>query len=253
MSENSFPVSVFIDYQDEAYPFKYEGSLHAQTMAGGVPANERVAEAWLKTKLTDQPDELIRQQVAATMAQLDVSQAEATRVVDKEKHLNCFKRACVRCGGPQSQPRANCPDHTVIGLHYEGRQLKAALKEAANVAVSAGKIGARGWGKTNKGLLGFVAEHIFVVEDTLFLYRNGKPVLEPDDVVQRFVHTFRGAGIQYEEFVENVDLHFHVISDWEFSDREWRLIWLTGQQQGAGASRSQGFGKYVVTKWERKV
>ena len=29
------------------------------------------------------------------------------------------------------------------------------------------------------------------------------------------------------------------------------MIWLTGEQQGIGASRSQGFGRYEVTGWER--
>jgi hypothetical protein len=28
------------------------------------------------------------------------------------------------------------------------------------------------------------------------------------------------------------------------------MLWLTGEQQGVGASRSQGFGRYEVIKWE---
>jgi CRISPR/Cas system CSM-associated protein Csm4 (group 5 of RAMP superfamily) len=29
------------------------------------------------------------------------------------------------------------------------------------------------------------------------------------------------------------------------------MIWLTAEQQGIGASRSQGFGRFEVTSWER--
>ena len=46
-------------------------------------------------------------------------------------------------------------------------------------------------------------------------------------------------------------IDFTVISDHDFSDKEWAHIWLCGQMQGIGASRSQSFGRYEVTKWER--
>lgn len=29
------------------------------------------------------------------------------------------------------------------------------------------------------------------------------------------------------------------------------MLWLTGQQQGIGASRSQGFGRYEVVAWSK--
>jgi len=34
-------------------------------------------------------------------------------------------------------------------------------------------------------------------------------------------------------------------------DEEWAMIWLTGQQQGIGTSRSQGAGRYTITEWEQ--
>jgi len=147
--------------------------------------------------------------------------------VDEGRHLNGFRR----------------DEH---GLYIEGRQIKAAIEEAANVAAAAGKIPGKKYGLTNKGLLGFVAEHIFVTEDRIPL-----GVTEPSGIIQRFVHTWRGAGIQYEEYVEDAKVAFSVATDWVFPEEFWAQLWLTGQEQGIGASRSQGFGRYTVTAWER--
>ena len=219
-------MSVFAAYASEAWPIKFHGELRARTICGGTPSDEHVAEGWLRTKLAD-PDDLIREAVAKTMAERGITADEAAKQVDSLKHLNGFRR----------------DEH---GLFVEGRQLKAGLKEAVSVAVAAGKLQPRGWGKTNKSLLGFVAEHVFVLEDRLHL-----GVTEPTGIMQRFVHTFRGTGIQYEEYVEDAKISFTVAADYEFAEREWAMIWLTGEQQGLGASRSQGFGRYEVTRWDR--
>lgn len=220
-------MSVFASYRDEMFPHRFTGQLHVGVIAGGTPTDPKVAEGWLKTKLGVDKDDLIREMVATTMVERGVTADEAAKLVDQHKHLNGFKR-----------------DEN--GLYIEGRQLKAALKEAASVAVAAGKLTARGWGKTNKGLLSYLAEHVFVVEDRLHL-----GVAEATGISQRFVHTFRGSGIQYEEYVEDAKVDFTVISDHDFAEKEWAAIWTSGEQQGIGASRSQGYGRYEVTRWDR--
>jgi hypothetical protein len=219
-------LSVFAKYQKDAYPYRFAGSMLVGVIAGGTPTDPRVAEGWLKTKLGIDKEDLIRQKVAEVMVERGVTADEATSIVNEDKHLNGFKR-----------------DEN--GLYIEGRQLKAALKEAASVAVAAGKLTARGWGKTNKGLLSYLAEHVFVVEDRLHL-----GVAEATGINQRFVHTFRGTGIQYEEYVNDAKIDFTVMSDHDFSAKEWAAIWLCGEQQGIGASRSQGYGRYEVTRWD---
>ncbi len=220
-------MSVFAKYAAKQYPFRFAGQLVVGTIAGGTPTDPKVAEGWLRTKLGVEKDDLIREMVAEVMVERGVTADEATAIVNKNKHLNGFKR----------------DDN---GLYIEGRQLKAALKEAASVAVAAGALTARGWGKTNKGLLSYLAEHVFVVEDRLHL-----GVTEPSGIAQRFVHTFRGNGIQYEEYVTDAKLDFTVMADHDFSEKEWAAIWTTGEQQGIGASRSQGYGRYEVTRWDR--
>lgn len=219
--------SVFATYQPQMFPYRFAGTLHIGCIAGGTPTDPKVAEGWLKSKLGVDKDDLIREMVAETMVERGVTADEAAKLVSTLKHLNGFKR-------------------DEQGLFVEGRQLKAALKEATSVAVAAGKLNGRGWGKTNKGLLSYLAEHVFVVEDRLYL-----GVTEATGVNQRFVATFRGTGIQYEEYVESAKVDFTVMCDHDFSEKEWAAIWTAGEQQGLGASRSQGFGKYEVVRWDR--
>jgi len=218
--------SAFATYTNTAWPHRYNATITTTNLAGGVPTDPRVAEGWLKTKLADK-DDLIRDLVAQTMVERGVTADEAATEIDKLKHLNGFKRN----------------EH---GLYIEGRQLKAAIKEAAGVARATGKLKMK-WGTTNKGVLGFVAEHIMVVEDTLQL-----GVTEASRVLQSFPKNPRTGqtGIQYTEIIDEASFDFTIISDHKFTDEEWAMLWLTGEQQGIGASRSQGFGRYQVTRWE---
>lgn len=214
--------SVFAKYAPKAYPHTFHGTLHVPCIAGGTPTDPKVAEGWLRTKLADN-DDLIRQAVAEVMAERGVTADEAASIVDNLKHLNGFKR----------------DEH---GLYIEGRQLKAAIKEAANVRWPKDR-----WGPSRKGTLSFFAEHVFVQEDRLPL-----GVAAASGVNQRFVHTWRGSGIQYEEYVTDAKVDFTLVTDHDFTAEEWALLWLTGEQQGIGATRSQGFGRYTVTRWERQ-
>lgn len=223
-------VSVFAQYEKQAWPYVYQAGLLVGCIAGGTPTNAKVAEGWIKSKGAlgpDAKDDLIRAAVAETMAERGVSTDEAIALVADDKTLNGFKR------DPEK------------GLFVEGRQVKAAIKEAASVAGAADKLPLRSWGKTNKGLLGFIAEHVCVVDDRIYLGR-----MEETGVNQRFVHTFRGSSIQYEEYVTDAQLNFTVKTDYPFTREQWAMIWLTGQEQGVGSSRSQGFGRYEVTQWD---
>jgi hypothetical protein len=222
-------MSVFAKFEKKAFPYRFNGQLLVGTIAGGTPTDPKVAEGWLRTKLVDK-DDLIRDMVGEVMADRGVTADEAAVIVDQQKHLNGFKR----------------DDQ---GLFIEGRQLKAALKEAAMVAANAGKLRTKKWGKADdanyhKGIKAWFPEHVFVLEDRLHL-----GVVEATGVVQRFVHTQRGNAIQYEEYVSDAKIEFTVATDYAFTAEQWAMIWLTGEQQGIGASRSQGFGRYEVTRW----
>lgn len=228
-------MGVFDSFREESYPYEFAVQLRLSTIAGGVPSDKRVAEGWIKTKLGLDKDEEIQRLVAETMVERGVTQEEAAEEVSRNKNLNGFKR-------------------DDLGLYIEGRQIKSMLKEDISIAASADKIPVRGWGKTSKWIYGFFAEHVFIPETTVYLKNpdSGNYITEPSEVIQRFVKTKLGAtGIQYEEVVYDCTIDFRVVTDYDFKAHDWAMVWTTGEQNGLGASRSQGYGRYEVTRWDR--
>lgn len=234
------PENVFSKYLEVAWPYKFSGRLQFNNQVrGGAPTDPNVAEGWIRSKV-EEPDAIIQDMVAEAMKARGVDLAtmseddrkKAIEDVKKNRHLNGFKK-------------------DDKGLYLEGRQLKAAIKEAAMVCVAADKIKGTGWGKTNKALKGFIAEHVMVVEDKLHLIdSSGRNITEPTGVDQKFIHTWRASSISYEEFVEGAYLDFTVITDYPFDEQDFAVLWLTGGEQGLGATRSQGYGRYSITRWE---
>lgn len=235
MSKSNPPVGAFDGYKKKLYPFEFTGSLYIPVLVGGTPSDPEIIEAWIRTK-TQNKDEMLREAVAKTMEERGCTLEEAESEVAKQmRNLNGFKRD---------------PEH---GLYIEGRQLKSGIREAASIAAATGNLPNRGWGKTNAGVQKWAREHIFVVEERLYLsrYETDEPIRVADGVAQRFIPKWNVTGIQYEEYVKDVTVNFTVVSDHKFSEEEWAAIWITGQHQGLGASRSQGFGTYTVTEWTK--
>ena len=244
--------NVFADLQDRVYPFKFAGELQIEQLMGGTPSDPKVAEGWLKSRMGIDKDDILAEKVAEVMAARQISESEALDEVAKLKHLNGFKRE--RC--------SDCPEGALCAtgrhqLYIEGRHLKAGIKEAASVARSVENLSGR-YGATNKGTLSFVAEHIVVLEDRLYLYQKDPatskiaPVHEPSGIQQSFPRNpiTRQTGIQYTEYVTDAIVGFTILSDYEWTREEWGAIWLTGGNQGLGASRSQGYGRYNVISWD---
>lgn len=215
-------MGLFEKYRPVAYPYNFIATLRIGTIAGGTPTNEKVAEGWLRSKLGVPRDDLIREEVAKIMLERGVTAEQAAAELSDTKHLNGFRR-----------------DSDGV-LFIEGRQIKAAIKEAANIRWPKDR-----WGPSRKGTQSFFSEHVFVLDDKVSL-----GVTDCTSIAQRFVHTWRGSAIQYEETVDDAEISFRVTTDFEFSDEQWGLLWLTGEQQGIGASRSQGYGRYEIIGWE---
>lgn len=234
------PGSVFEDLIPESYPFRFDVQLTLANLVGGVPSDPKVAEGWIRTKLGDTEDDArIAELVAQTMKERNLSQDEAVAEVNKFKNLNGFKR-------------------TSNGtLYVEGRQVKAMLKESVSIAVAAKKITMIGWGETRKWLTKYFPEHVFVLDVAIPIYQMDEddklvPVKDPTGIHQQFVHTHRGSAIQYQEYVDDPIINLTIISDHPFTRKEWGMIMTTAEMNGLGASRSQGYGTFSVTKWENK-
>jgi hypothetical protein len=272
----------FEKYMEMAWPFWYQGTLVVDQICGGVPAQENTAEAWIRAKTKDTRSTTeVQALVAETKRQIRETHLAAGRakaedgegdgatlvavdsltdlqaaVMDGISETELTDMAIAQAA--KDMAGLNMFKRTKEGVLYiEGRQLKAALKEAVSVAANAGKITTKGWGNPDnkaylKQLKGWFPEHVFVVDKILPLYREGgEPVTREDDVLQKFVHTHRGDAIGYEEAVNRAEVKFTVKTDVDLTEEQWAMIWLTGQDQGLGASRSQGFGTYTVTDWHQ--
>jgi hypothetical protein len=228
---------VFAEFVPQVWTHQYEVSLQFRDIAGGVPSDPNVAAGWIKSKVKDPAKEdRIRQAVEDLMDMRNMTEDEAVAELNSKRNCNGFLRN---------------EDGT---LCIEGRQIKAATKEAVSVAVAAGNLDKRKWGETNKGAISFAAEHIQVLDGLIPLYdEDWKPVKEPTRVIQTFPVNprTRQTGIQYTEVVDGARLRFVVATDWEFSMEQWGKIWVTGNLQGIGASRSQDRGRYSVIGWEQ--
>lgn len=258
------PTSVFAAIHDRVFAHRYAVTIHVHDLVGGVPTDKNVAEGWIRTKMGETSDEIIRDEVERVMEARGVTPEIAAEEVARNRHLTGFER---NFGTPMAladQQKAMTTGFVFEGkrkifteqearrtfgqLLVRGRQVKAMLKEAAMISGSAGHIPMTRWGKTNKALKGFFAEHLFVVEDEILMDRTG-----PDSIEQSFVHTWRGAGIKLEEHVRDVELTFTVVSDHPFEDEDpefYGKVFVAGEMNGLGASRSQGYGRFSVIKFE---
>lgn len=229
--------SVFEKVSKEIFNIEYHAEIVVGELHGGVPSDQKKVEAWIKSKL-DSSDDVIRDMVYQTMMERNVNPVNATKEqydeavgdVSDKLNLNGFKRL------PSGE------------LFIEGRQIKAGIKESINIAVSTGKIPMKGWGKTNKSIKNFAAEHVFVQEDKVPL-----GVTEPTGIHQRFVHVWNGNGIAYEEYVADAKLNFTVVTDIDWLKKEakfWPTIWSYFEKEGLGAARSLGFGTFETRAWD---
>lgn len=247
--DGSLP-GVFDQYIPTVWDNTFEVSLHFQDIAGGTPSDPNVAEGWIRSKLKETPkDDRIRQAIEELMASRNFSEKEAVEELNKQRNVNGFLR-----------------DPKTGQLFIRGAQLKAALKEAAGVALASGKLRSgnktkagsdanTSWGKTGKGTLSFVAEHIQVLSTKVLLFdENWAPLKDSTYIRQSFPVNPRTkqTGIQYTEICEQARLKAMVTSDWDFTDEQWGTLWVTGELQGIGASRSQDFGRYKVIGWDRQ-
>lgn len=224
---------MFEKYRDQVWPLEFKGRIRVHRICGGTPNDPNIARSWLSKKLGVTDDEQLQRLVLETMMQREgMTRDEAVDEVINKTSVNGFK-------GDDS------------GLYVEGRQLKACLKEGISVAVAAGKIPATGWGSTRKWITNYFPEHVFVVQDTLYMYdEDGKQITERPKPTQRFVSTFRGNAISYDEVIPVAEIEFNVITDHPFTDKDWAMLWVTAEQQGLGANRSQGYGRFEVIQWE---
>ncbi len=210
-------------------------------MVGGVPSSPSVIKGWLKTRM-ELEDRALQELVDQTLGERFPDRqpsadelAEAIMASDAaDLSINGFKRM------PSGE------------LAYEGRCMKAAIKEWANSAYP----GTDFPGKSNmakgfrKGLMATLAERVFVPETLI-----GLGVAEPDGVEERIKHVKTPQGprssINRVEYVVKPVLEFTVKVHDDFLPMEaWGRIWERGEDIGIGADRARSDGKFELLAFD---
>lgn len=228
--------SVFEEEREGLFAiYEAELSFRDKIMAG-VPTDPKIMEAWIRSQAGVEKQEEIRQMTLRTLTEMgaDVDAGmtfeeleKASEEIAANKSTNAFKR-------------------DEGGLYVEDRQVKAMIKESVNILFADQR-----WGKTRKGPKNFTAERVFVEPPRIHLSTD-----EPDGVELVIGHITDKAGkrstLAFHEYVENavLEMRVEVLRD-EVEDRNWSDIWLHAERNGLGALRSQSFGRFYVTRWER--
>jgi len=204
-------------------------------LIGGVPKDPRLIEGWLRARAGLEDVQEIRQAMLRTLGELGVD-------VHEDMTFEQLEQASAALAARKQTTGFKLGEH---GLYVEARQIKAMLKESTNVL-----FGGERWGSTRKGPRSFVAERVFVEPDKLWL-----GVDEPGGVELMIGHLWGPGGprstLGYHEYVERSALEFTVmvVRDALTPDL-WADIWVHAQENGFGALRSQGFGRFYLDRWE---
>lgn len=233
--------SIFADKKTEVFT-RYGVTLQFRSrVLGGIPKDPKLIEGWLRSKAGIDDAEEVRQAMLRTLIELG---AEVTpdmtfeQLEEASNHLAAVKQTqgFKLDGG---------------GLFVEDRQVKAMLRESVNILYAGER-----WGTTKKGPKNFFNERVFVDPERIHFTRDGQPVKEPDGVELMIVHIEdargRRSSLAYHEYLERVEMSFDVIVLQNLIEaHRWPELWIHAEENGFGASRSQSFGRFDVTRWER--
>jgi hypothetical protein len=223
----------------DVYRNKYEADILLTNIYGGVPTHPKIVEGWLRKVFAGHEETQIKLMVRDVLVERHGKDFDFEALTEDELMAAIDEAGALSVNGFKR-------DRETGELYIEGRQVKACIKEAASIAMADKALKVRGWGNTNKGLMQFIPEHIFVPELVVPL-----GVTEPTGVDTNFVHTWRGDSIKREEYVENAKASFSVVTDYDFDEDFWKQVWTRAQLNGLGASRSQGRGCFEVLRWEK--
>jgi hypothetical protein len=222
---------------------RYEFGLHAYTLVGGTPSDPEILRKMIKARLKLGDKEL--QVLAAEALELTEWRSEemsseqldelTDKLADKIGSVNTFKKV----------------DGELV---YEGRQMKAAIIEAASACYPGSEFpGVRPPGiHGKKGFRSWCIEMIEVLDKYMPL---GKSV--PDiEAETRIKHITGREGPQsvvtMVDIVEDVEFYGTLqIMDDAIKPQVWRELWDYVCTGGIGADRARGDGRCELIKWAK--
>jgi hypothetical protein len=207
-------------------------------LLGGIPKDPQLVEAWLRGKVGISDEDELRHAWLRTLLELGMEVSEQMTfeaAIDASKRLAGSK---VTTGFKVDAER---------GLYIESRQVKAGLRENINILYGGTRIG-----PTRKAPRSFVAERVFIAPERLYLDRT-----EPDGVELIIGHLAGPQGprsvLSYHQYVDKsaaIDFTVMVAED-SIPHEWWPRVWTLFEQNGLGATRSQGYGTFDLVRWDR--
>lgn len=219
----------------------YHGEHHLFTVVGGIPKDPDTIRKWLKARLELEDTEVmaIAEETIAEMGWTRVESSEqldqlVDAVMAKDTKGNSFKMA----------------DGSLV---IEGRNLKAAIKEAANALYP----GVEKWPghpgvNIRKGLASWLVERVEVVDQYIPLGR-ARPDIEGE---QRIKHISGPQGkrstINVVDVCQDVKITFAIrVLDDCIPPALWQELWEYIELGGIGADRARGDGRGELLSWHR--
>lgn len=212
----------------------YAVTLEITDIVGGIPLNPELIETW-------------------------VNQTNKKKSTERRKKIIEAHREVLEELEDESRESKGIGFHRVDGeLVIEGRQLKAMLKEAANILREIVPTGQTKDGKPVYGipqLQSKVADQVFVSEKFVSLGRD-----RPDDIRERPIHVMTAQGerdsIKVYEICYDAVVTFtlrRLRNKGRMAVPEEALMHVLnyGQSLGLGADRSQGYGTFKVIDIEK--
>jgi hypothetical protein len=201
---------------------------------GATPKRADLIEGWIRSKAKVTDEEEIRAMMYRTLLELGV---EVPEEATYEEMVAASKSAGVE-RATQGFKRDG-----ELGLYIETRIVKAALKESTNILYP---YVTDKWGATKKTPRSYLAERIFIEGNVLPLGRQ-----EPDGVDLIIGHPDGPQGkkstLNYHEFCAQPTVSFVILSaEDSISMDQWHRILWHSSENGLGAKRSQGYGRYDV-------
>lgn len=228
-------------------------------LVGGIPSNKSVIKSWLKAKMQLEDRDL--QEMA--------NQILHARFPDRQPGADELADALMETDAASVNGFLRHP--VTRELVFEGRCMKAAIKEWANSSYPGsdwdGKPPASKDTKTKKahdsgvgrplppgfkkGLLNTIVERAFVEE--IFIPLG---VTEPTGVEERFKHVMTPQGprnsISRVEYVYQPTLEFRLrVRDDFLPLTAWARIFQAGEQIGIGADRGRSDGRFELLEFAR--
>lgn len=220
-------------------------------IVGGVPRNPKVIEGWIKKKMgvTDEPE--LRSMVIRTLQEMGLAADES---MTEAQLMELYSQVASDAAFQQ----ANGFKRDALGPYIESRQVKAMIKESTAIL-----FGKERWGPTYKGAKGYTAERVFPAQNDMIPLMRTK---DGDLLDERFPETDLSmelvighidgpkgpqSTLTYVEMAERpwIEIELMVLRDLITMDT-WAAVWNFAEENGLGAMRSQGYGRFDVMSFD---